>query len=244
MQKVIGRNAVLESLKSNEREFIRLYIREHTFGEKVQEIMDMASSKNVPTESISQKQFDSHYSPRSQGVVLVVGKRVFFPVLEMVKNARFNHEPPFILLLDRIQDVHNLGSIIRTAAAMGVHGIVIPRHNSAQITSEVERISEGMINRLMICESSNLKNEIKILKEEGVEIVGLKMDGKEDIKNFSIDENGIALILGNEAEGIKYGLLNECDTTLKIPMSEGVESLNVAVSFGIVAFKIKFLNKG
>jgi len=175
----------------------------------------------------------------AQGVILFLGKRKYFPVLEILKFAKANNEIPLIVLLDRIQDVHNLGSIIRTSAALGVHGLVISKHNSAGITPDVERISQGNINKILICQSNNLLNEIKILKENNIAILGLDMAGDTDIRDYKAEEGGIALILGNEAKGIKEGLSKECDNILKIPMENEVESMNVSVSFAIAAFVLK-----
>ncbi|MCK5225039.1 23S rRNA (guanosine(2251)-2'-O)-methyltransferase RlmB, partial [Candidatus Calescamantes bacterium] len=239
MLKIIGRNAVWENLNAGNREIIKLVVRENTFGDKVQKIIELAKGRGIKIEFVSHRNFDSHYSPHSQGVVLFGGKRKFFSVEEMLKNARSNNEPPFILLLDRIQDVRNLGAIIRTAAALGVHGVIIPKHDSAKVTPEVERVSQGTLNRLMIEETVNLKREIKILKQEGVTILGLDMSGELPLTDHQNDSDGIALIMGGEAQGIRPGILKECDHIVSIPMKNDVESLNVSVAFGIAAF---FLN--
>ena len=238
MQKIYGRNSVYEALKKDDRVFIKLLIKEGSVGEKIRKIGELARNKEIKTEIISAKKFKASYLMNAQGVVLFLGKRKYFPILEILKYAEANNEMPFIVLLDRIQDVHNLGSIIRTAAALGVHGLVIPKHNSAGITPEVERISQGNINKLLICKTHNLLKEVMLLKEKNITILGLDMNGDMDITNYK-DDNGIALILGNEGEGIRLGLLKECDHVLKIPMENNVESMNVSVSFAIAAFVLK-----
>ncbi len=239
MRKIYGRNAVLETLKKDDREFIKLLIKEGSVGEKIRKIQDLAKNKGIRTEIIPAKNFNASYSMNSQGVMLFLGKRKYFPIMELIKYAEANDEKPFIVLLDRIQDVHNLGSIIRTAAALGVHGLVISKHRSAGITPEVERISQGNINKILICQTNNLLGEIKILKENNISILGLDMNGDMDIGDYKEGENGIGLILGNEGEGIRLGLLKECDHVLKIPMKNDVESMNVSVSFGVAAFVLK-----
>lgn len=238
MKKIIGRNAVWENLNSTERELIKLILRENTFGDKIQKILEKAQDRGIKVEMLSPKNFDSRFSPHSQGVVLFAGKRKFFSVTEMLKNAHANSEAPFILLLDRVQDVRNLGAILRTAAAMGVHGVIIPKHESAQVNPEVERISQGTLNRLMIQETSNLKNELKILKSEGVTVLGLDMSGELPLADYKKGPEGVALIMGGESQGIRHGVMKECDHLVSIPMKNNVESLNVSVAFGIAAYII------
>ncbi len=241
MLKIYGRNAVYEALKSRDREIIKLMLKQNIVGEKIREIVELAADRKVKIEYVEGKSFDSRFPVRAQGVVLVAGKKTFFTLSEVLDSAKANNDPPFIVLIDRVQDVRNLGSIIRTAAAFGINGIIIPKYGSAQISEEVERISQGTVNYMMICETSNLRNDIGFLKDRCVKIVSLDMAGGTSLNDFSMPPEGIALILGNEGKGIKDILREESDIVLNIPMNEGVESLNVSVSFAVVAYKLRRL---
>jgi 23S rRNA (guanosine2251-2'-O)-methyltransferase len=175
-----------------------------------------------------------------QGVAAEVGEYSYSDILEMLETARARNEPPFILLLDSLNDPQNFGTLLRTAEAVGVHGVVIPLAHTVEVTPAVVNASSGASEHLRVARS-NLAQMIDALKEENVWIVGLDQNGETIGENTQRHLTGaLGLVVGSEGEGIRQLTRNKCDIILQLPMRGRIESLNAAVA-GSVALYLAYL---
>lgn len=173
----------------------------------------------------------------SQGIVASVTDYNYYTVDDILEEANNKKEPPFIIILDKIEDPQNLGAIVRSAECLGAHGVIIQKRNAAQVTETVEKVAAGACNYVKIARVTNITESIKYLKKQGLWIYGLDMDGASDI--YNIDLSGpIGLVVGNEGSGISKLVLQNCDFIIKIPMVGHIESLNASVSAAISMYEI------
>ncbi len=172
-----------------------------------------------------------------QGVIAIVPPFEYAEIEDMLKDAKEKHEEPFIIILDGIEDVHNLGSIIRTAETAGVHGIIIPKRRAASINATVVKTSAGAVAHMKVARVNNINETIEKLKEEGIWICGTDMNT--DTMFFNQDfKMPVAIVIGNEGSGISRLTKEKCDFLVKIPMQGKVNSLNASVSAGIVMYEV------
>jgi 23S rRNA (guanosine2251-2'-O)-methyltransferase len=236
MNIIIGRKPVLEALNSNE-EIEQVYILFGQQGNIINAIRVAAKKRGIKCNQIPLERFRTYApSQNAQGVVAL--KQDFnFSSLDEILSESKKTSLPLILILDEIQDPHNVGAILRSAECSGVNGIIITKHNSATITSTVSKVSAGATEHLKICQVNNLSQTIDELKEKGFWIVGSSL---ENAKNYTeVDYKiPIALIVGNEEKGIRKLTASKCDFLVKIPMSGKIQSLNVSVATGILLFEI------
>jgi 23S rRNA (guanosine2251-2'-O)-methyltransferase len=236
MNIIIGRKPVLEALNSNE-EVEQVYILFGQQGGIINAIRVAAKKRGIKCNQIPLERFKT-YSPdkNSQGVIALKQDFRFSTLDEILAESKKN-SLPLILILDEIQDPHNVGAILRSAECNGVNGIILTKHNSATITSTVTKTSAGATEHLKICQVNNLSQIIDELKEKGFWIVGSSL---ENAKNYTeVDYKiPIALIVGNEEKGIRKLTASKCDFLVKIPMSGKIQSLNVSVATGILLFEI------
>lgn len=236
MNTIVGRKPVLEAINSEE-EIEHVYI---LFGQKggiVDVIRIAAKKRGIKVNQIPADKFriiTSH--PNAQGVA-AVKPGIKFHSLESIISSSKKNKYPLLLILDSIQDPHNLGAIIRTAECGGVDGIIVTKHNSAPINQTVVKTSAGATERAKICTVPNLANVLKELKENGFWIVGSSL---ENSKNYTeIDYKiPVAVIVGNEEKGIRRLTAENCDFLVQIPMKGKIQSLNVSVAAGILLFEI------
>ena len=173
---------------------------------------------------------------KHQGVIAVAASYEYVEVEDILENARKKGEPPFIILLDNIEDPHNLGAIIRTANLAGAHGVIIPKRRAAGLTATVARTSAGALNYTPVAKVTNLKTAIEDLKKEGMWFVCADMGGT---SYYDLDLKGpIGLVIGNEGEGVSRLVKENCDFVASIPMKGDIDSLNASVAAGILAFEI------
>jgi 23S rRNA (guanosine2251-2'-O)-methyltransferase len=236
MNIIIGRKPVLEALNSNE-EIEQVYLLFGQQGNIINAIRVAAKKKGIKCNQIPLERFRT-YTPdkNSQGVIAL--KQDFkFSSLDEILNEAKKSPLPLILVLDEIQDPHNVGAILRSAECSGVNGIILTKHQSATVTSTVTKTSAGATEHLKICQVNNLSQTIDELKEKGFWIVGSSL---ENAKNYTeVDYKiPIALIVGNEEKGIRKLTASKCDFLVKIPMSGKIQSLNVSVATGILLFEI------
>ena len=172
-----------------------------------------------------------------QGVIAIVPPYEYCEVDDILTEARNRNEDPFILILDGIEDVHNLGSIIRTAECSGVHGIIIPKRRSASVNSTVNKTSSGAVEYMKIARVNNLNDTIKYLKEKNVWIYGTDIDAKSyyDEQDYS---GGVGIVIGSEGYGMSRLVKENCDFLIKIPMKGKINSLNASVSAAIVMYEV------
>ena len=176
-------------------------------------------------------------TPNNQGVIAIVPPYNYCEVEEILEEAKRKNEMPFILILDGIEDPHNLGSIIRTAETAGVHGIIIPKRRAASVNSTVSKVSAGAVEYMKIARVNNINETIRYLKEQDVWICGTDMDTntiytKQDYKM------PIAIVIGSEGFGMSRLVKENCDFLVKIPMKGKITSLNASVSAGIIMYEV------
>lgn len=233
---VYGRNSVLELLKSNQ-DINKIFIER---GEKVgsiKEIIAKAKEARIITVEVEKAKLDAMTQENHQGVVASIPPFNYCEIEDILELAQNREEEPFVLLLDGIEDPHNLGAIIRTAETAGVHGIVIPKRRSASVNSTVSKVSCGATSYLKIARVNNLNDAIKKLKEAGLWIIGTDGAAKTDY----YDENltgPMGLVIGSEGFGMSKLVKENADILVKIPMKGQITSLNASVAAGIVMYEV------
>ena len=231
-----GRNAVLELLESD-KDINKIYITKGELKGSINKIIAIANEKKVIIVQKDKKQMDMMaQSENYQGVIAVVPPYEYVDVEDILEVAKERNEDPFILILDGIEDTHNLGAIIRTAETAGVHGIIIPKRRAAQVNSTVSKVASGALEYMKIARVNNITDTISKLKDKGVWVCGTAIDADK----FYYDQNltgPLAIVIGNEEKGISDLVKRNCDFLVKIPMKGKVTSLNASVSTGIIVYE-------
>lgn len=234
---VEGRNAVLELLESG-KDINKIYVQTGEKHGSIMKIIAKAKSFGVVVVEMQKAKLDEMSETRShQGVIAIVPPFEYAEVDDILEYAKSKNEEPFILILDGIEDVHNLGSIIRTAETAGVHGIIIPKRRAACVNATVSKTSAGAVEYMKIARVNNINETIRDLKEQGIWICGTDMETKQDV--FKQDFNmPIAIVIGSEGTGMSRLTKESCDFIVKIPMRGKINSLNASVSAGIVMYEV------
>ena len=197
----------------------------------------MANEKKVIIVEKDKKQMDlMAQSENYQGVIAIVPPYEYVEVEDIINTAKERNEKPFILILDGIEDTHNLGAIIRTAETAGVHGIIIPKRRSANVNSTVSKVACGALEYMKIARVNNITDTIKKLKEQDIWICGTTIDAEKYYYEQDLNMP-IAIVIGNEAKGISDLVKKSCDFSVKIPMKGNITSLNASVSTGIIVYE-------
>ncbi|QQS35017.1 MAG: 23S rRNA (guanosine(2251)-2'-O)-methyltransferase RlmB [Ignavibacteriales bacterium] len=236
MSLIVGRKPVLEAINSGEQ-IEQVYFLYGQQGGIVDVIRIAAKKRGIKCSEVQKDRFDALVkNQNSQGVAARKAFQKFYTAQEIIKYSR-QKKYPLVLLLDQIQDPHNLGAILRTAECSGVDGVFITRHNSASVNDTVVKTSAGATEHIMICVVNNISQMIKELKENGFWIVGSTLS--ESVDYTEVDYKiPTALIMGNEEKGIRKLTADLCDYKVKIPMSGKIQSLNVSVASGIILFEL------
>lgn len=231
-----GRNPVLEALKSG-REIDKIFVQKSAGEGSIRQIIAMAREKNILIKEVDKAKLDGLSSTKNhQGVIASAALYKYYEVEDILNIAKERNEEPFIIILDEITDNNNLGSILRTADAAGVHGVIIPKRRSVALTPVVAKTSAGAVEYMPVAKVTNINQTMKQLKDAGLWIVGAEMSGD---TYYEKDLTGpIALVIGSEGEGIGRLIKENCDFLVKIPMVGKISSLNAGVSAGIIAFDI------
>lgn len=234
--KIEGRNPVLEAFRSN-KTIDKLFVLDGCKDGPVQTILREARKHDVVIHFVGKERLDAlSETKKHQGVIAVAAAYGYATVEEILQNARERKEAPFLLLLDNIEDPHNLGAIIRTANLAGVHGVIIPKRRAVGLTGTVAKASAGAINYTPVAKVTNLKTTIQALKKEGIWFVCADMDGT---PMYELDLKGpIGLVIGSEGEGVSKLVKENCDFTASIPMKGNIDSLNASVATGVLAYEI------
>jgi 23S rRNA (guanosine2251-2'-O)-methyltransferase len=232
-----GRNAVIEALKSDRTIEYILAATGNTTG-SINKVFGIAREKGIVIKEVDRKKLDSmSVTGAHQGVIAVVTPYKYCEIEEIIQYAEEKGEKPFVLVLDEIEDPHNLGSIIRTAEICGVHGIIIPKRRNVGITPTVYKTSAGAIEHMKIAKVANINNAVDKLKENGIWVYGADMDGQSYC--YQTDFTGaVALVIGSEGRGISKLTKDKCDMLVKIPMSGKITSLNASVAAGIMMYEV------
>jgi len=235
---VYGRWPVLESLRAGNVTKVYLAAGVKDSADHLREIQTIAAERHITVVRVDRFDLDRVLgSVNHQGIAAATRPYQYTPFEDVVAAARNSGEKPLLVLFDSVQDPQNLGSILRTAEAVGVDGAVLPKHNQAGITPAVVRASAGAVEHLPIAEVTNLRQSIATLKEAGYWIVGLDMEGGTDYDNFDVD-SPVALVVGGEGHGLNRMVAEETDYLVRLPMRGRIGSLNASVAAGIVLYEI------
>lgn len=231
-----GRNAVLEALKS-ERDIDKILIQQGNTEGSIKKIIAEAKNRGIVIQTVAKSKLDElSETKKHQGVIAFVSAHKYAQVEDILKNAKEKGEKPFIIILDGITDPHNLGAIIRTANISGAHGVIIPKRRSAGLSAVVAKASAGAIEYVPVAKVTNIARTIEDLKAKGVWIACADMDGE---NMYQTDLKGaIALVIGNEGEGVSRIVKEKCDFIVKIPMYGQITSLNASVAAGVLMYEV------
>ncbi len=237
VNQVEGRNSVIELLKSG-KDINKLFIQKGEKHGSIIEIINLAKKNKVIYTEVEKVKLDKMATTHNhQGVIAIVPPYEYCEVQDILDLAKEKGEKPFIIILDGIEDEHNLGSIIRTAECSGVHGIIIPKRRSALVNATTNKTSAGAVQYMKIARVNNLTETIKQLKENDIWIYGTDMEGKSFYNEEKYNE-GVAIVIGSEGFGMSRLVKENCDFLIKIPMKGKINSLNASVSAGIVMYEV------
>ena len=235
-EQIEGRNAVLEAFRSGKC-VDKLFILDGCQDGPVRTIAREARKTDTIINYVSKERLDQLSETRAhQGVIAQVAAYEYSTVEEILARAEEKGEPPFLILLDNVEDPHNLGAIIRTANLAGAHGVIIPKRRAVGLTSTVAKTSAGAINYTPVAKVTNIVRTIEELKEKGIWFVCADMGGE---TMYDLDLTGpMGLVIGNEGEGVSRLVREACDFTASIPMKGDIDSLNASVAAGVLAYEI------
>ncbi len=233
---ICGRNPVLEAVRSG-REIDRLYVAHGATGGTVSAIIAKCSAKGILIKEISPQKLDYYCGGANhQGVAVMFASQEYSTVEDILKTAEERSEKPFIIICDEIEDPHNLGAIIRTAEACGVHGIIIPKRRSASLNATVAKTAAGALEYMKVARVTNISNTIDALKEKGIWVFGADMDGQPYTQiDYDIP---CAIVIGNEGKGIGTLTAKKCDAIISLPMKGKINSLNASVAAGALMYEV------
>lgn len=234
---VEGRNAVIELLE-NGKDINKIYISNGEKHGSINKIIAMAKERKVIINEIDRNKINQmSQTDNNQGVIAIVPPFEYCDIEDILDYAKQKNEDPFIIILDGIEDPHNLGSIIRTAETAGVHGIIIPKRRAAAVNSTVAKVSAGATEYMKVARVNNINDAIKELKENDVWICGTDMDTKTYHYNQDL-KGSIGIVIGSEGYGMSRLVKENCDFLVKIPMKGKITSLNASVSAGIAIYEV------
>ena len=232
---IYGRNPVYETLRARRRDVFRLQVVEGAQERgRLLEILELAAGRRIPVEHVPRPRLDK-LGDSHQGVALEVSGYPYVGLDDILENARLADEPLFVLILDTLQNPQNLGTLIRTAESVGVHGILIPTHRAAEITPAVVSASAGACEHMLVAQA-NLAQSIVALKEADAWVVGLDESPESKSTSEVRLDGSLAVVVGSEGEGIRPLVRSQCDYLMRLPMQGKVESLNAAVAGSVVLY--------
>ncbi|KML36726.1 23S rRNA (guanosine(2251)-2'-O)-methyltransferase RlmB [Cytobacillus firmus] len=233
---IIGKNPVIEALKS-ERDINKIFIAEGSQSGQMQQVIGLAKSAGVLVQFVPKKKIDGMAEGNHQGVIAQVAAYQYAEIDDLFAAAEKKNEAPFFLLLDEIEDPHNLGSIMRTADAVGAHGIVIPKRRAVGLTATVAKASTGAIEYIPVVRVTNMARTIDELKERGVWIAGTDAKGKQDYRQMD-GAMPLGLVIGSEGKGMGRLIRDKCDFLINLPMAGHVTSLNASVAAALLMYEV------
>ena len=229
---VFGRNAVKELLGSG-RDIEKMYVQSGEREGSITLLIGIAAERKIPIMEVDKSKLDQlSFGERHQGVVAIASARNYYSVDDILEYAKSKDEPPFVIILDGVEDPHNLGAIIRSAECLGAHGVIIPKRRSVGLNTTVAKASAGAVEYMRVAKVTNIASVIDELKERGLWIYAADMGER---AYFDVDMTGpMALVLGSEGFGISRLVKEKCDFTVSIPMSGEVNSMNVSCAAAVV----------
>lgn len=231
-----GRNAVTEAFRSG-KTIDKLYVLDGCHDGAVNTIKSLARKQDSIINYVTKERLDQMSSTgKHQGVIAMAAAYEYAEVEDILQVARDKDEPPFIFILDELEDPHNLGAIIRTANLCGAHGVIIPKRRAAGLTATVVKASAGAINYTPVAKVTNIAKTIEELKAQGIWFVCADMDGEVMYRHNLTGP--IGLVIGNEGSGVSRLVKEKCDYVASIPMKGDIDSLNASVAAGVLAYEI------
>ena len=231
-----GRNSILEAIKAG-RTIDKVYIQDGIRDGSISNIISKLKGTGASISFVKKQRLDSMSEKgHHQGIIAQTSSYEYSDIEDIFALAKKKHEPPFIIILDEIEDPHNLGAIIRTANICGAHGVIIPKHRATGLTATVVRASAGAVNFTPVVKVTNIANTIEELKGRGLWFACADMGG--DVMYKCNLTGAIGLVIGNEGSGVSRLVKEKCDYIVSIPMMGDIESLNASVATGILAYEI------
>ncbi len=239
---IIGRNPILEALRHSPDSIKKIIIFDNPTDNKINKILGIAEKKNIGVERVSKNNFEKLFDEKnkSEGIsqgIIAEAEDFMYADFDRTLTELKDKKQSVVLILDEIQDPHNLGAIIRTASASGADAIIISEKNSAKINHTVIKTSSGAVNYIKICLQSNIYKAIKRLKESNFKVTGTVLNSPDIHYDFDYGSH-CAIVFGNEGEGLRKNISSLCDALIKIPVSSKINSLNVSVSAGVILYEI------
>jgi 23S rRNA (guanosine2251-2'-O)-methyltransferase len=232
---IVGRNAVHEALRSG-RAIDKVLITKGQHSGSINVLLSKCRDRGIPIKEIDSRKLESIAGSNHQGIAAVAACKEYATLDDLFVNAKEKEEPPFFVVCDELEDPHNLGAILRTADATGVHGVIVPKRRSAGLTSAVYKASAGAVEYVPVARVSNISDTLRELKKRGVWIYGMDMKGE---AWCSTDLRGpMAIVIGSEGKGIGRLVGEQCDFTLSLPMLGSVSSLNASVACGVLLYEV------
>lgn len=232
---IYGKNTVYETLVSNHRIY-EIFVTSRV-REQEKRIIGLAMDKGITIQTVDKRVLDQMVTGNHQGIVAKIEPYRYYHLSDLMNEAKKRNEQPFFFILDGLEDPHNLGAILRTAEASGVHGIIIPKKRSVQLNATVAKLSTGAIEYVKVARVTNLTNTIKELKKQGVWVVGTDLDTTINYTQFDYTVP-LAVVIGNEGKGMSRLVRESCDALVKIPMKGRIQSLNASVSAAILMYEV------
>lgn len=234
---LIGRNAVIEALRS-ERGINKILLAEGDREGSVKEILSLARERGIVVQSVNRSKLEAVAGGlRHQGVLAYVSPVAYAELEDILKRAEEKEEPPFLLLLDELEDPHNLGALLRTADAAGVHGVLIPKRRSVPLNATVAKTSAGAVEYVPVARIGNISQTLRELKQRGMWVAGADMDGEQTY--YEADLTGpLVLVVGSEGHGMSRLTREHCDFVVRMPMAGRINSLNASVAGSILMYEV------
>lgn len=233
---IIGRNPVLEAIRFGHA-IDKIYIKDGDVQGSVKQIIGAAAHQGISVVKVDKRRLDSlSDGANHQGVIAVAAAYNYCSVDDILSKAHESGEPPFIVICDKITDPHNLGSIIRTCAGAGVHGVIIPKHDSVGLNATVSKVAAGAAEFVPVAKVTNIPSVMDELKEAGIWITGADISGDRSLYNADFS-GAVAIVIGSEGNGMGRLVREKCDFLVKIPMKERLESLNASVAAALMIYE-------
>jgi 23S rRNA (guanosine2251-2'-O)-methyltransferase len=234
---IAGKHSVLEALRSG-RTIHKIWIAEQAQKHHTQPVVAEAKKQSVVVTQADKRKLDQLVpGVLHQGVVAQVAAHDYVEVEDLLERARSRGEVPFLILLDEIEDPHNLGSILRTADCTGVHGVVIPKRRSVGLTATVSKTSAGAVEYVPVARVTNMAQTIESLKKEGIWVAGADVEASRLVYDFDF-KIPLAIVIGNENQGIGRLIKEKCDFLVKLPMAGQINSLNASVAASVLMYEV------
>ena len=231
-----GKNPVIETLKSD-RSVHKIWVADGMKPSALQSIVSLAKKKNVLIQRVPKRKLDDMKIENHQGVVAQIAAYKYSTLDDLFLQAEQRNEMPFFLILDEIEDPHNLGSILRTADCVGVHGIIIPKHRAVGLTHTVAKASTGAIEHVPVVRVTNIAQTLKVLKDAGLWIIAADLQNSRDYRELEANFP-LALVIGSEGKGISRIVSKSCDFIYRLPMVGQVTSLTASVAAALFLYEI------